>query len=75
MIAARIQNRINFGPAGSDAGGAACSIGILLCDNRYTDAGAILRDSSLACKLAVASGPGSCLSFDHDSIRHAFSAA
>ena len=68
MIAARIQNRVSFGPAVSAADGVACNIGILLCDKRYEDAAAILRDSSTACKLAVAGGHGACLTFDHDSI-------
>jgi diguanylate cyclase (GGDEF)-like protein len=68
MIAARIQNRINFGPAASSSDGAACNIGILLCDKRYEDAAAILRDSRAACQLALAAGSGACLTFDHDSI-------
>ncbi len=75
MIAARIQNRINFGPAASVTGGAPCNIGILLCDRRYGDAAAILRDSSTACKLALAAGSGACLTFDHDSIGSAVAPA
>jgi diguanylate cyclase (GGDEF)-like protein len=71
MIAARIQNRIDFGPAAVMAGGAPCNIGILLCDKRYEDAGAILRDGSIACKRAVDAGHGACLTFDHDSVRGA----
>ncbi len=69
MTAARIQNRISFGPADSAAGGAACNIGILLCDKRYGDAASILRDSATARRRAVAAGSGACLTFDCESIQ------
>ena len=68
MIAARIHNRISFGPAEAAAGGAACNIGILLCDKRYADAASILRDCATARRRAVAAGSGACLTFDCESI-------
>ena len=75
MIAARIQKRVSFGPADSAAVAASCTIGILLCDKRYADAAGILRDSMLACQLALEAGTGACLSFDRDSLAAATTVA
>ncbi len=68
MIAARIQDRLRDRLFVADCEPAAYSLGVLLCDGRYKDAGEILRDARISCDLALATGPHSCLSFDHDTI-------
>ena len=69
MIASRIQNRLRIGtPPGNDALFMS-NIGVLLCDGRYSSVDEIVRDAGLAYSRAHAAGPGSCLTFDHDSIR------
>ena len=69
MIAARIQNRIQDRPADTTGAGYACNIGVLLCDDRYDDAGEILRDAQLCYARAEVAGPGACLTFDHDTVK------
>ncbi len=69
MIAARIQARLRDGsPAGSN-GLFMSNIGVLLCDARYGSVDEIVRDAAAAYSRARAAGPGSCLTFDRDSIR------
>ncbi len=68
MIAARIQKRLlaqSLDPGGQLTG---YSLGVLLCDDRYRDAGNILRDARRSIDLAKATGPTACLTFDYASI-------
>ncbi len=68
MIAFRIQQKLRDGsPAGSN-GMFTSSIGVLLCDGRYRSVDEIVRDAAMAYSRAQAAGPGSCLTFDHDSV-------
>ncbi len=67
MIALRIQHRLQ--DASPAEGLYTSSIGVLLCDSRYGSVDEIVRDSRLAYTRAAAAGRGSCLTFDHDSIR------
>ncbi len=74
MIARRIQQRLDSSPA--DPGGERFtpSIGVLLCDSRYGSVDEIVSDAQSACARARLAGPGSCLIFDHGSIRSIASA-
>ncbi len=68
MIASRIQHKLR---EGSSAGGSdlfISNIGVLLCDARYGNADEIVRDAAMAYSRAQTSGPGTCLTFDHDSV-------
>jgi diguanylate cyclase (GGDEF)-like protein len=71
MIATRIQQRLQSQPIGSTGSRINPAIGVLLCDDRYGSVEDVIRDARLAYDLARAAGPGSCLTFDHDSIRAA----
>ncbi len=73
MIAARIEQRLQTQPVGANGSRLMPSIGVLLCDRRYSNVEDIVRDARSAYDLARAAGPGSCLTFDHDSIRAAAS--
>jgi diguanylate cyclase (GGDEF)-like protein len=69
MIAARIQHRLRDGsPEGSDRLFIS-NIGVLLCDERYANVDEIMGDARSAYSRAQIAGRGSCLTFDHDSIR------
>jgi diguanylate cyclase (GGDEF)-like protein len=67
MITARIQERLRTLPADEAGGPLSHIIGVLLADDRYTDAGQVLRDARRSYDLARAAG--ACLTFDHDTIR------
>ena len=69
MIAARIQSHLVNQAAGEDGISLRSNMSVLLCDNRYRDVNEILRDSTAAYALARAASPGSCLTFDYESIR------
>jgi diguanylate cyclase (GGDEF)-like protein len=69
MIAARIQQRLKDQPPDATGSRFNSSIGVLLCDRRYGNVDEILRDARSAYDRAHTAGPGSCLTFDHDSIR------
>lgn len=71
MIATRIRQRLQDQPVGASGPVTTTSIGVLLCDGRYGNVDDILRDARLAYDAARAAGPGSCLTFDHDTIRNA----
>jgi diguanylate cyclase (GGDEF)-like protein len=68
MIATRIRHRLQGESPGSE-GIFVSNIGVLLCDNRYTNVDEIVGDARSAYARAAAAGRGSCLTFDHDSIR------
>jgi len=68
MIAARIQTRLLAQLSIAEGQPITYSLGVLLCDNRYSDAGEILRDAQRCCELARAAGPQARVTFDHDSI-------
>jgi diguanylate cyclase (GGDEF)-like protein len=67
MIATRIQRRLQDVSSGDSL--FMSSIGVLLCDARYGNVDEIVRDARSAYARAAANGRGSCLTFDHDSIR------
>jgi diguanylate cyclase (GGDEF)-like protein len=69
MIAGRIQQRLRTGSPEGSSGLFLSSIGVLLCDGRYNDVNEIVRDATAAYSRARAAGPGSCLTFDHDSVQ------
>lgn len=69
MIARRIQRRLEGQPADLGGGQLTSSIGVLLCDSRYDSVDEIVRDAGAAYASARLAGIGSCLTFDHDSIR------
>ncbi len=69
MIAARIQQRLRTGSFSGSEGVFTSNIGVLLCDARYGSVEEIVRDAVSAYTRARAAGPGSCLTFDHDSIQ------
>ncbi len=69
MIAARIQQRLQAQPVGASGTRITPNVGVLLCDRRYGNVDEIVRDARAAYDLSRAAGPGSCLAFDHDSIR------
>jgi diguanylate cyclase (GGDEF)-like protein len=69
MIAARIQVNMNGRVAEATGERFSCCIGVLLCDRRYEYVDEIERDARAAYALAKAGGPGTCLIFDHDSIK------
>ncbi len=71
MIAGRIQQRLQTQPLTANGSRISPSIGVLLCDRRYGDADEIVRDARSASDRSRAAGPGSCLTFDHDSIQSA----
>ncbi len=75
MIARRIQQRLESQPTDLHGERFTSSIGVLLCDSRYGSLDEIIRDAQVACARARLAGPGSCLSFDHDSIHSIPSAA
>lgn len=69
MIAARIQQRLQKESSAGSNGLFLSNIGVLLCDGRYNNVDEIVRDASTAYARARAAGPGSCRTFDHDSIQ------
>ena len=71
MIAARIQGKLNGRSEIASGVEFTCNIGVLLCDERYDSADAILLDAQAACGQAKAVGPGVCLTFDHESVHSA----
>ena len=75
MIARRIQQRLDSEPADLRGNRLTSSIGVLLCDSRYGSVDEILGDAQSAYARARLASPGSCLTFDHGSIRSLPSAA
>ncbi|HEX8992855.1 MAG TPA: diguanylate cyclase [Anaerolineales bacterium] len=75
MIARRIQQRLDNQPPDLHDDRFTSSIGVLLCDSRYGSVEEIVRDAQSAYARACLAGPGSCLTFDYDSIRVIPSAA
>ncbi len=69
MIASRIQQRLRTESPADSNGLFTSNIGVLLCDGRYNSVDEIVRDALAAYSRARAAGPGSCLTFDHDSIQ------
>ncbi len=69
MIAARIQQRLRTESPAESNGLFTANIGVLLCDTRYNNVDDIVRDAAAAYARARAAGPGSCLTFDHESIK------
>lgn len=69
MIATRIQQRLQTQPLGASNSRINPTMGVLLCDQRYGNVDDVVRDARTAYDLARAAGPGSCLTFDHDSVR------
>ena len=69
LIAARLEARLQTFGSANGAGPLPYSIGVLLCDSRYKNAGEIEGDANAALKLAVAAGARSCMVFDRDSLR------
>ena len=68
MIAARIQQRLQNQPLAGSGSPINLNIGVLLCDDRYERVEDVVQDARAAYDRAHAAGPGSCLTFDHDSI-------
>lgn len=69
MIASRIQQRLRIASPEGSNGMFTSNIGVLLCDPRYSNVEEIVRDAEGAYARARLAGPGSCLTFDHESIR------